>query len=114
MLSILASFLENRQMSVRLNNVRSDPRSVNAGAPQGSVLGCYLFNIGVDDLEEDFEEEDNHQEEAHQETLTRTDDFPFKSTPSWVGHRPVVDESPVSQRNSPSFVILARVMNAPP
>ena len=40
-------------MVVRVGRAWSDPRPVNAGAPQGSVLGTYLFNVGTDDLEED-------------------------------------------------------------
>ena len=64
-------------MTVRIGKEQSEPRPVNAGAPQGSVL----FNIGVDDLEEDYGCEEELQQEAHQETLGRTDDFPAASTP---------------------------------
>ena len=32
----------------------SSKKSVNAGAPQGSVLSTYVFNIATDDLEEDL------------------------------------------------------------
>ena len=42
-------------MSVKIVQALSDPRPINAGAPQGSVLGSYLFNIGTDDLEEGVE-----------------------------------------------------------
>ena len=52
---ILASFLIGRTMTVKVHDSWSDLRTVNAGAPQGSVLGCYLFNLGVDDLEDSFE-----------------------------------------------------------
>ena len=38
----------------------SKKRSVNAGAPQGSVLGTYVFNVATDDLEEGANEE-NYQ-----------------------------------------------------
>ena len=39
-------------MSVRIGSEYSDPLPINAGAPQGSDLGSYLYNIGTDDLEE--------------------------------------------------------------
>ena len=42
-------------MSVRVGTTYSDPRPINAGAPQGSVLGSYLFNIGTDDLEDNVQ-----------------------------------------------------------
>ena len=65
-LHLLAAFLKDRTMSVRLEGIASEPRKVNAGAPQGSVLGCYLFNIGVDDLEEDMEPVNVTQAEVHE------------------------------------------------
>lgn len=67
-LQMLAAFLNGRTMTVRLEGTTSEPRRINAGAPQGSVLGCYLFNVGVDDLKEEFREEEdasNNQTEAH-------------------------------------------------
>lgn len=67
-LALLASFLGGRNMTVRLDQAKSAPLPVNAGAPQGSVLGCYLFNIGVDDLEDGFADQSGQQEEVHQET----------------------------------------------
>ena len=49
---ILASFLSNRTMSVRVGDTWSRPRPVYGGVPQGSILGVLLFNITTDDLED--------------------------------------------------------------
>ena len=54
-IELLAGFLANRSMLVRVGEALSSPLPINAGAPQGSVLGSYLFNIGTDDLEEGVE-----------------------------------------------------------
>ena len=51
-LGLLASFLSCRSMTVKVEEARSNPLPVNAGASQGSVLGCCLFNVGIDNLEE--------------------------------------------------------------
>ena len=70
-LGLLSAFLTNRTMSVRVEGSASLPRTVNAGAPQGSGLGCYLFNIGVDNLEEGLNHNDEIQTEAFEETHRR-------------------------------------------
>ena len=51
LVEIVASFLSGRRMTVKVGGAYSDLRSVNAGAPQGSVLGSMLFNVGTDDLD---------------------------------------------------------------
>ena len=51
-LRLLASFLTNRTMSVRVGQSWSTPLPVNGGCPQGSVLGVKIFNTTT--LEDDF------------------------------------------------------------
>ena len=51
---LLATFLTNQTMSVKIGNVRSVPKPVNGGCPQGSKLGVLLFNTTTDSLENDF------------------------------------------------------------
>ena len=112
-LQLLAAFLSGRSMTVRLEGQQSLKRPVNAGAPQGSVLGCYLFNIGVDNLEEGFDNTTAAQvTEAHQETLVRTDDFPTVSTPKRVGLSEELLASPIPDRRQ-DFALLPRVANVP-
>ena len=51
---LLASFLTNRTMTVRVGEQWSKPLPVQGGCPQGSVLGVFLFNTTTDTLEDDF------------------------------------------------------------
>ena len=51
---LLATFLSNRTMSVRVGTTWSPPRAVSGGCPQGSILGVFLFNVAIDDLEGDL------------------------------------------------------------
>ena len=84
---------------MKVGDARSKPRMVNAGAPPGSVLGSYLFNIGIDDLEDDCPAPpEDHQTVKH---LPRSDDFPVSSMPSRV--RPSPDDLPVTPEISPGI-----------
>ena len=112
--NLLAAFLSHRTMTVKVGQSFSTPRPINAGAPQGSVLGCFLFNMGVDDLEEGFTDQQAEQAEACQETLTRTDDFPAVSTPVRVDKGPsCVPISPIPGQSQP-IQLMPRVANVPP
>ena len=51
---LLATFLTNRTMVVKVGDARSDPKPVNGGCPQGSILGVFLFNVTTDDLEDEI------------------------------------------------------------
>ena len=54
-IKLIATFLSDRTMSVRVGDEWSAPREVTGGCPQGSILGVFLFNVTTEDLEEKFE-----------------------------------------------------------
>ena len=49
-ISLAQSFLENRNMIVRIGSAQSRPRKITRGSPQGSVLGCLLFCVTTQNL----------------------------------------------------------------
>ena len=105
-LRLLATFLTNRTMSVRVGSAWSEPLDVNGGCPQGSILGVFLFNVTTEDLEEEFEDFEKRR-------VPDTGDLPPAPLPvapgaarasTSAGEPPTrpVTSSPV-RRSSPSF-----------
>ena len=52
-IALLATFLSNRTLTVRVADAWSAPQPVFDGVPQGSILGVMLFNVFTDDLEDE-------------------------------------------------------------
>ena len=68
---LIATFLTNRTMTVKVGKVMSDPLPVSGGCPQGSILGVFLFNATIEDLKEgcaDLEQEKRPCTDMHEES----------------------------------------------
>ncbi len=55
LLTWISSYLSDRKQKVVINGVKSDPKSINASVPQGSILGPLLFLVYVNDIVDDLE-----------------------------------------------------------
>ncbi|CAG5100715.1 Protein of unknown function [Cotesia congregata] len=49
-LNFINNFLKERLMQVRVINFLSNPRTINNGLPQGSVISVLLFLIAVNEV----------------------------------------------------------------
>ena len=68
LVTIVSSFLYNRTMVVKLGNNFSNPKKINGGSPQGSILGNYLFCITTDRLGDNEEHEELEMVQGSAET----------------------------------------------
>ena len=59
-------------MSARVGNCTSNPRHIQGGSPQGSILGCLLFTLTTDGLDAEIDYSENEGNEA---VLEREDDI---------------------------------------
>ena len=62
-LAIIATFLSDRVMTVKVGSSWSDVRPVTGGCPQGSILGVFLFNATINDLEDAVTEHPSSSDE---------------------------------------------------
>ena len=100
---------------VRLGQSLSIFRPVYSGAPQGSVLGGYLFNVGIDNLDKNIDYK--KPSEDNREFMCRRGDFPIFSTPERVRGRfdngPTLSPIPEG-RQTQEIHMLPRIANVPP
>ena len=105
-------------MTVRAGSHWSTPRPVNAGAPQGSVLGTYMFNVGTDKLEQGFAHTNNigmHDLEEHDLSFLETASNMARQTSTPTrGQNTTSDNCPFTPiRGEQRIELLPRVRNPP-
>ena len=92
-------------MTVKVGEILSRPRPVSGGCPKGSILGVFLFNTTIDDLEEgcaelDVEHKAGRHQDDEEDVLPQSSEArqvgPVHSTPLRRGEeRPRLGESPI-------------------
>ena len=92
LLKILAAFLSERKMTVKLGSSFSKEQAVNAGAPQRSVLGTYVFNVATDDLEDNIARPDDYH--LSQGDLSFLETQPEEGRAHSTPERNIIDQVP--------------------
>lgn len=54
-IALIMSFLTNRKVQFKVNSSLSQPLTLQAGTPQGSILSPTLFNLSVSDIPKPLE-----------------------------------------------------------
>ena len=135
LVGMVAAFLFNRHMTVKVGLARSSPRVVSGGAPQGSLLGPFLYCLTTDGLGNGTNMTDNTPGfEANGVDLGGTPEQPLMAQPP-IGtipsdtsgsdssdgegnfrfarrRRPILEDSVLSQR--PTNAELEDFFGAPP
>ena len=105
---LISTFLTNRTMTVRAGNAWSSPLDVFGGAPQGSILGVFLFNATIDDLENDFQLLQNirlgRDREEHENEEPQERQAPSLLDGSIVGAGPPLTSTPSREESLPPRV----------
>ena len=112
-IALVATFLTDRRMTVRVGSQWSRPRSVNGGVPQGSILGVLLFNITTDNLEDDpaarpVDDLDPSSPESDNDSFSN---LPTVSTPVLGGDITFAPGLTPFRKNGGDFVFLNKTRN---
>ena len=106
-LQLVATFLRDRYMVVKTGDALSDPREVFGGCPQGSILGVFLFNATIDNLEDGCEDL-RASEEAEKEVVTFSPPRPAPHSnrpPHIVPSTPRADRPPLQETPAESPIL---------
>lgn len=85
LVDIVASFLTRRCMQTRVNSTMGPRRTIAAGSPQGSILGCFLYCITTQQLGTGLAELNGQAESmTQQESVTIAVENSSGSNNGWV------------------------------
>ena len=120
---LIASFLSNRTMTVKVGKCWSEPLPVSGGCPQGSILGVSLFNNTTEFLEDEFYEFEQRRlglmvsgsEQAPPPTSTDDNSATWTTSTPERGELPRLDpmESPILPRPPKEEEFLPKVRLKP-
>ena len=117
LVKIVAAFLTDRHMSVRVGGSWSSKRKVNGGVPQGSILGVLLFNLTTDNLEDPVDQAEIRSEPATEGEPDLDSSSSSADGEDWMHSTPVTDDAEFEpnitpfRRGTDRFVFFDRARN---